>query len=222
MSTTKRFAPAILIMALALALVVALNPLTALAWDSSTQGNNEGNNSSEIEGSASGETAVEGWIGTFDGTEDPNRPDPPTNAWVNVKIPTTALFGSLSTDKGAIYSPVYHIYNQSARGVTITPTAFNVRSEPTELAGMELNLSFTQPNALTVPLRSTGNAFLGSGLTSPGSISLGAGSEASPTTATFTMSGQLPEGFAYPTDSPYKPNYGLVFTFTAEGDSPSA
>lgn len=196
--------------------VIALTPLAAYAWDSGTEGNNENANSSSVQGASEGETAVEGWIGTFDGGEDPNRPDPPAESWVNVKIPTTALFGSLSSDDKAVYSPVYHIYNHSARGVTVTPTAFTKVTEPLELAGMALSLNFTSPSSLTVPLRSADYAFLGAGLTNPGSITIGAGSESSPQTATFSMSGQLPESFSYPSDAPHQPKYSLVFSFAAE------
>lgn len=210
----KKLLPALLVFGLALALII--NPLTALAWDGSTEGNNETDNSSGIQGETSGETSVEGWIGTFDGGEDPNRPDPPAESWINVKIPTTALFGSLSTDNGALYSPVYHIYNYSTRSVDITPSEFKVVSEPTELSGMTLDLNFSQPNALTIPLRNSGNQFLGNGISNSSAIGLGSGTADTPTTATFSMSGQLPEGFTYPSDSPYKPSYGLVFTFEAE------
>lgn len=210
----KKLLPALLVFGLALALV--LNPLTALGWDGSTEGNAETENSTNVQGESSGETSVEGWIGTFDGGEDPNRPDPPVESWINVKIPTTALFGSLATDNGALYSPVYHIYNYSARNVNITPSEFNVVSEPTELSGMALDLKFSQPSALTVPLRNSSNQFLGNGISNSSSIGLGAGTTDVPTTATFTMSGKLPDGFTYPSDSPYKPSYGLVFTFEAE------
>ncbi|MBX9034685.1 hypothetical protein [Gordonibacter massiliensis (ex Traore et al. 2017)] len=195
---------------------IAPTPLAAYAWEGGSEGNSENANSSGVQGTSDGKTDVEGWIGTFDGGEDPNRPDPPAESWVNVKIPTTALFGSLSSDAGAVYSPVYRIYNHSARGVTVEPTGFTKVSEPLELAGMVLNLNFTHPNSLTVPLRSADDAFLGAGLTSPGSITLGAGSESSPQTAAFTMSGQLPEGFNYPSNAPHQPRYGLVFSFTAE------
>lgn len=195
---------------------IALAPATAFAWESGSEGNSESSNSSDIRGESSGETSVEGWIGTFDGEENPNRPDPPTESWVNVKIPTTALFGSLSSDGGAVYSPVYRIYNYSARGVSITPTSFTKVSEPAALSGMVLDMHFDMPNNLTVPLRSAENAFLGAGLTSPGAISLGAGSPSSPQIAAFSMSGQLPQGFSYPTEAPHQPTYGLVFSFAAE------
>lgn len=210
----KKLIPALLVFGLAFAL--ALNPLTALAWDASTEGNSETENSSDVQGQPSGETSVEGWIGTFDGGEDPNRPDPPAESWINVKIPTTALFGSLATDNGGLYSPMYHIYNYSTRSVDITPSEFNVVSEPTELSGMTLNLNFTQPTTLVIPLRNSGDQFLGNGISNSSAINLGSGTTDAPTTATFTMSGQLPNGFTYPSDSPYRPSYGLVFTFEAD------
>ena len=203
---------------LALVLVAALNltPLTAFAWNESTEGNSTSNNSSSVQGQTSGETSVQGWIGTFDGEENPNRPDPPAEAWINVKIPTTALFGSLASDNGDIYSPIYHIYNNSVRSVEITPTAFNVVAESTELSGMTLDLGFSAPSNLTVPLRNASDQFLGDDITNTSFITLGAGSTSNPTTATFDISGQLPLGFAYPENTPYQPTYGLVFAFEAQ------
>lgn len=210
----KKLLPALLV--LGLAFTLTLNPLTALAWNESTEGNSETENSSDVQGQSSGETSVEGWIGTFDGGEGPNRPDPPAESWINVKIPTTTLFGSLATDNGELYSPVYHIFNYSTRSVDITPSEFNVVSEPTELSGMTLNLNFSQPNALTIPLRNSTNQFLGNGISNSSMINLSSGTTETPTTATFTMNGQLPEGFSYPSDTPYRPSYGLVFTFEAK------
>lgn len=185
----------------------------AYAWDSSTEGNSETENSQNIGGSTSGDVAVEGWIGTFDGTEDPNRPDPPSESWINVRIPTTALFGSLATDNGALYSPQYHIYNHSVRGVTVTPTKFEATSEPAALSGMTLGLRFTSPSVIEMPLRNASDQFLGAGIAAGGSVTLGAGALDAPTTATFSMSGQLPQNFDYPTDAPYRPTYSLVLGF---------
>ena len=217
MTTNRKLLSAFLM--LGLVAVIAMTPLAAYAWDSGSEGNSENDNSTGIQGTSDGNTAVEGWIGTFDGEENPNRPDPPTESWVNVKIPTTALFGSLASDEGAVYSPVYRIYNHSSRGVSVTPTGFTKVSEPAELAGMTQNLNFASPSRLTVPLRSADDAFLGAGLTSPGSIVIGAGSESAPQTAVFSMSGQLPEGFSYPSDAPHQPKYSLVFSFAAEPPS---
>lgn len=185
----------------------------AYAWDSSTEGNSGSDNSQSIEGSASGDVAVEGWIGTFDGTEDPGRPDPPNEAWINVKIPTTALFGSLASDKGAVYSPQYHVYNYSARGVEVTPTKFEVSNEPAALSGMELGLHFTSPSVVDVSLRNASNQFLGTDIPASTSIELSGGTPDVPTTGVFSMSGHLPQGFAYPTDAPYQPTYKLVLGF---------
>ncbi|WP_139653651.1 hypothetical protein [Raoultibacter phocaeensis] len=219
MTTERKLVSAFLVLIVALALVAA--PMTALAWDSSTEGNSDSTNSSDVQGETSGETSVEGWIGTFDGGEDPNRPDPPAQSWINVKIPATALFGSLASDEGAVYSPVYHIYNYSARDVTITPTSFTKITEPAELSGMTLNLTFTSPSSLTVPLRASDDSFLGVGLTNSEAVNLAAGSASAPTSATFSMSGRLAEGFAYPSDAPYQPTYGLVLSFEA-ASSPAA
>lgn len=214
MKYQKKLLPLLLIGSLIMALT--LNPATALAWNENDEGNSEIENSSSINGELSGDTDVQGWIGTFDGEENPNRPDPPEEAWINVKIPTTALFGSLASDAGTIYSPTYHIYNYSVRGVTITPDSFTTENEPIELAGMSLNLDFSQPTALSVPLRNSQNEFLGAALSSPGSISLGAGSASNATTATFKINGTLPQGFTYPTNNPYTPTYKLTFVFEAQ------
>lgn len=216
MTTTKKKSAFIGFIAVLVICALMLNPVSAYAWDSSTQGNSESENSNSVSGQSSGETSVQGWIGTFDGEENPDRPNPPEEAWINVKIPTTALFGSLASDEGAIYSPSYSLYNYSVRGVEITPTQFNVVSEPGELSGMTLNLNFVQPQSLSILLRSASDEFLGGGLSATSSIILGSGSEQSPAVASFNMSGQLPGGFVYPESSPYQPSYGLVFTFEAQ------
>lgn len=203
----------VLVVIVALVLCLGL-PTMAWAWTAGSQGNTTDTNSSEIEGSDTGTTEVQGWIGTFDGSDDPNRPDPPQDAWIKVKIPTTALFGSLSTDAGTIYSPRYHIYNYSIKDVKVEASEFEPTStEPTQLTGMELNLVFDTPNALTVPLRSAADEFLGTGLSSPGTITIVGMDGTDPKVQDFTISGSLNSGFTYPTTSPYEPMYDLVFTF---------
>lgn len=208
-----------LVAAVLLALVIGIsgviNTPSAYGWNGETEGNSQTENSNSVNGSTSGETNVQGWIGTFDGTENPERPDPPAEDWINVKIPVTALFGSLASDEGVIYSPEYSIYNYSIRGVDISPSAFTVKTEPNELSGMTLGLNFTEPAASFV-LRNAENQFLGNGITANGNITLASGSQASPTVASFNMSGQLPENFTYPAETPYQPTYGLVFTFEAQ------
>lgn len=59
---------------------------------------------------------VEGIIGEFDNTQPGPNPEDP-NRWINVTIPTTALFYTVGDDHKEIISPVYEIVNNSAKGV---------------------------------------------------------------------------------------------------------
>ncbi|MFW8599758.1 hypothetical protein ACOJBZ_16800 [Enterococcus innesii] len=61
---------------------------------------------------------VRGSIGEFDSTTP--GPDPEDiNKWINVTLPTTAIFYSTSVDKTQLSSPEYSIINNSARGVSV-------------------------------------------------------------------------------------------------------
>lgn len=194
----------------------------AYAWDGSTEGNNEESNSQEVGKDATGQTSVEGWIGTFDGTEDPNRPNPPANDWINVTIPVKALFGSLETDEGDIYSPQYHIYNNSVRDVNITPAQFAaVETEPDALSGMTLNLDFSSPEKIFT-LRNTNDEFLGNGINADQKILLGKKVDDVVLSADFTINGSLPGNFVYPSTEagPYQPAYKLTFTFESVTPQP--
>lgn len=201
---------------LSVALVASLFAGTApaFAWDTGTEGNSQTENSTDYDGMTNGEIAIDGWIGTFDGTENPNRPDPPTTEWINVTVPARTLFGSLASDEGAVYSPQYRIYNNSARGVAVTPIGFAaVGEEPAALGGMELNLEFFSPSSLTIPLRSGSGEFLGGGLPESGQAILLSGVGESGDTAQFSIEGALGEGFTYPQDAPYQPSYALTLSF---------
>lgn len=71
-------------------------------------------------GQTTGDVQVNGIIGSFDNTTP--GPDPENiNEWINVTIPTTALF--YTTEASAhteIVSPTYTVTNNSAKGVIAT------------------------------------------------------------------------------------------------------
>lgn len=69
------------------------------------------------EGDTSGDVQVNGIIGSFDNTTPGPNPDD-LNQWINVTIPTTALF--YTTEESShkeIVSPSYTVTNNSAVGV---------------------------------------------------------------------------------------------------------
>lgn len=72
------------------------------------------------EGQTQGDITVNGRIGEFD-NETPG-PDPEDiNSWINVTIPTTALFYTTEdSSHEEITSPGYSVSNNSAKGVTTT------------------------------------------------------------------------------------------------------
>lgn len=204
-----------LIVALALALCLCV-PTLAWAWSTDTEGNSPTENSQEESGTTAGTTNIQGWIGTFDGTEDPDRPDPPEDAWINVKIPTKALFGSLSDDDGVIYSPKYYIYNYSVKAVEVTPDSFTPKeTEHADLSNMKLDLNFTSPTTAEIPLRKVSGEFLGNDFPSAGSITIAKKDSSEYTQAEFIISGNLGTGFIYPPTTPIKPVYELIFVFKA-------
>jgi len=196
-------------------------PTAALAWTINTEGNDEDNNSTNYSGETSGESEVHGWIGTFDNEEDPDpeAPEPPDDAWINVSVPTRILFGSLATDNGTVYSPNYHVYNHSARGVEVTPTAFaeNASSsdDATYLSGMELTMDFSTP-VFTETIRATDDTFLFGG-TNAFELDPADTATDTPAQGDFKINGQLPAGFTYPTiaQGPYEPEYTLTFAFSS-------
>lgn len=71
-------------------------------------------------GETSGDVLVNGIIGEFDNTVE--GPDPEdVNQWINVTIPTTALFYTTEeSEHKEIVSPTYTITNNSAKGVIAT------------------------------------------------------------------------------------------------------
>lgn len=225
--TKKKAFGAFLVAILCLGLVA---PTSALAWNTTTQGNDETTNSQDVEGDTSGESEVRGWIGTLDSEEapDPEAPDPDPSDWINVTMPTVVLFGSLADDAGVIYSPQYYVYNNSYYPVDVTPTGFEVyangdsanydQTEPAELSGMELELNFTTPT-LDVDLRTSADDFLGADFTNTTSVNLAAASGGTPTEGNFEINGLLPGGasFSYPDvdDGPFRPVYNLTLTFDA-------
>lgn len=80
--------------------------------------------SQTIEGEANAQIRVEGTIGEFDSTSP--GPDPEDkDKWINVKLPTTAIFYSRESDKTELASPEYEIINNSARGVTVNLARIN-------------------------------------------------------------------------------------------------
>lgn len=107
-------------------------PVQALAWNENTQGNNESDeNNKDVNGVNSASTELKGWLGRFDNTYlDEERPAPPVDEdWINVSIPTVTLFGSIYSGAAdarneELFSPVFHIYNHSARNLAITATSF--------------------------------------------------------------------------------------------------
>lgn len=72
------------------------------------------------EGDTSGEIQVNGIIGEFDNTTPgPDPVDP--NAWINVTIPTTALFYTTEeSEHTEITSPEYKVTNNSFKGVVVS------------------------------------------------------------------------------------------------------
>ncbi|NKD31637.1 hypothetical protein [Enterococcus casseliflavus] len=73
------------------------------------------------EGQTEGSVPVNGIIGSFDNTQPGPDPTDP-NHWINVTIPTTALFYTTGSDHTTITSPSYTIRNNSARGVEVYVT----------------------------------------------------------------------------------------------------
>lgn len=74
--------------------------------------------SQTIEGESNAQIHVEGTIGEFDSTNPGPNPED-KDKWINVKLPTTAIFYSKDSDKTELTSPEYEIINNSARGVTV-------------------------------------------------------------------------------------------------------
>ena len=72
------------------------------------------------EGNTSGSVPVTGIIGEFDNTTPGPNPEN-INHWINVTIPTTAIFYTTeASDHTTITSPTYTVTNNSAKGVIAT------------------------------------------------------------------------------------------------------
>lgn len=91
------------------------------------------------EGDTSGEIQVNGIIGEFDNTTPgPDPVDP--NAWINVTIPTTALFYTTeASNHTEIVSPNYKVINNSAVGVIVSVTGVDTPSNMGEVDLLNVN-----------------------------------------------------------------------------------
>ncbi|MFT0132783.1 hypothetical protein ACMHYK_15565 [Candidatus Enterenecus avicola] len=91
------------------------------------------------EGDTSGEIQVNGIIGEFDSTSPgPNPGDP--NKWINVTIPTTALFYTTKiSEHKTITSPEYTVTNNSAVGVIVSVTGVDTPSNMGEVDLLNVN-----------------------------------------------------------------------------------
>jgi hypothetical protein len=71
-----------------------------------------------INGESTGNVEVHGILGEFDNTTPgPNPPD--MTKWINVRIPTTAVFKSSDADITVLDGPEYNITNLSAQGLKV-------------------------------------------------------------------------------------------------------
>lgn len=81
-----------------------------------------------ISGENEAEIKVNGILGDFDNTTD--GPDPEDlDMWINVTMPTTALFYSNPENITEIVSPKYTVTNNSARGVQMSVSDITETSE---------------------------------------------------------------------------------------------
>ncbi|CAD5903099.1 hypothetical protein [Carnobacterium maltaromaticum] len=151
-----------------------------------------------ISGENEAEIKVNGIIGEFDNTiegPDPEHPD----MWINVTLPTTALFHSNPDDITNIMSPNYRIANNSAQGVNV------MISDVTE--GSDINL-IDQLDIVSGGTRIN--------LLSGGEVAV---SESSLFTLDNTVGGRSQyfefEGLAMdaPTDTEVNPHFRMVFKF---------
>lgn len=90
------------------------------------------------EGDTSGDVQVNGIIGEFDNTTPGPNPDN-LNQWINVTIPTTALFYTTEASSHTeIVSPTYTVTNNSAVGVIAS------------VAGVDTPLNMSEVDLLNV------------------------------------------------------------------------
>ncbi|MGL9768946.1 hypothetical protein [Enterococcus sp. DIV0806c] len=91
------------------------------------------------EGDTSGDVQVNGIIGEFDNTTPGPNPDD-LNQWINVTIPTTALF--YTTEESShkeIVSPSYTVTNNSAVGVITSVTGVDTPLKMDEVDLLNVN-----------------------------------------------------------------------------------
>ncbi|MUO31948.1 hypothetical protein [Enterococcus gallinarum] len=90
-------------------------------------------------GANSGEVTVNGIIGEFDNTVPGPNPYEP-NHWINVTIPTTALFWTTEeSNHTQIVAPSYTVTNNSAVGVTTFVAAVNDAHEMDAVDQLDIN-----------------------------------------------------------------------------------
>ena len=91
------------------------------------------------EGDTSGDVQVNGIIGEFDNTTPGPNPED-LNQWINVTIPTTALF--YTTEESShkeIVSPTYAVTNNSAVGVIASVAGVDTPSNMSEVDLLNIN-----------------------------------------------------------------------------------
>lgn len=90
-------------------------------------------------GQTTGDVTVNGIIGEFDNTTPGPNPEL-TDDWINVTIPTTALFyTTASSNHEEIVSPTYTITNNSAVGVTTYVSGVDTPTGMSEIDLLEVN-----------------------------------------------------------------------------------
>lgn len=160
-----------------------------------------------------GDIDVNGWIGVYDGDTDPNVPQPPVdgNAWIDVTIPKTVLFGSLATDNGKVYGPIYTITNNSTKEVEVSTVSFSETGSSVPAVTNELDLNLVT-DSHTLPLLKREGKFLGTDFTGE---SLGVVGISTNNKLTFTLKGQF-HGNYPEVNTPALPTYKLVLQFKAQ------
>lgn len=91
------------------------------------------------DGDTSGDIQVNGIIGEFDNTKPGPNPED-LNQWINVTIPTTALFYTTKeSSHKEIVSPTYTVTNNSAIGVIASVADVNTPLNMTEVDFLNVN-----------------------------------------------------------------------------------
>lgn len=125
--------------------VAALSSVNAYAWDAGAADPND--TPQTIQGKESATVTLDGTFKEFDPTTpiDPTDPpiDPTDPAWIDVKVPTTVVFGQTDVSKAGIISPTYEIENLSAQGVKVSVKSFTNGTDADKLPNMTLALDNT-------------------------------------------------------------------------------